>query len=543
MRSLASLLIVTGLLFGSCRDRETPQPPPPTSTTATTTVDAGPRKGGRLVRRLEGDINTLSYLHQSTEDERQVLQYIYDPLIDFNASLEPIAGTVERWEIEDEGKTYVLHIDPRAKFSDGQPVTAADVIFTLEKILDEPSVQFSAWFEALDRQQTKAVDDRTVRVVFTEARVPQLVYFNIGVLPKHVYEKLDLKKTTTVVGNGPYVFARRETGKTILLERNKNYWRDQPHIDSIQFRAIADDNLAWPALKRGDIDVGRVNNDTWFREKDDPAVASKIAFHDTYLLSYNCIPWNLKDPLFADARVRRALAMAFDRNAVIEKLYHGQARAISGPFLPDSWAHDPKIVPIEFNLEGAAALLTSAGWKDSDQDGVLDRDGKPFSFSVLIPSGSVPSENQAQIYQDSLKRLGVQLTITPLDTTTFFDRVLKGDFQAAFMAWVIDADPDPYGLFHSTQKPPAGLNISSYSNPEVDRLLDQGRTTFDRERRAAIYHQVHEILATEQPALWTVQVGMKWAVNKRVHDVSAGKGLGLFLWNPGPYAWWLEEAK
>jgi peptide/nickel transport system substrate-binding protein len=541
MRKFASLILAAGLVAAACTDRETPQPPAPVTTATTTAPDPGPRPGGRLIRRLEGNINTLSYVHQGTEEERQVLQYIYDPMIDFNAELEPIAGTIARWEISEDGKTYTLHIDPRAKFSDGQPVTAADVLFTLGRILDEESVQFAAWYQSMDREQTKAVDEKTVRVVFKEALVPQLIYFNIGVLPKHVYEKEDLKKTTKVVGNGPYVLARRETGKNILLERNPNYWREQPYLDSVLFRVIADDSLGWSALTRGDVHVSRVTNDTWAREKDKPEVASKIAFHNTYQLSYNCIPWNLKDPLFADARVRRALAMAFDRNAVIEQLYHGQARAVSGPFTPDNWSYNPKILPIEFNLEGAAALFGSAGWTDSDKDGVLDREGKPFSFTLLVTAGSESSAQQAQIYQDALKKIGVQMAISALDTAAFFDRVLQGNFQAALLAWSIDPDPDPYSLFHTTQSPPAGLNVSSYSNAEVDKLLEQGRTTFDRARRTEIYHQIHEIVATDQPTLWMVQVGMKWGVDKRFQDVQTAKGVGLFLWRPGPYAWWLKE--
>ena len=537
MRKLACSLVAAWFVLGACKGRETPAPPAPATTTQA--VQTGPVTGGRLVRRLETDVTSLNFVLHSTEDERQVLQYLYDPMIDFDANLEPIPGTVAKWEIEDGGKAYVLHIDPRAKFSDGTPVTAADVIFTLEKILDEDSMQFAAWFDGLDRKQTKAVDDKTVRVVFAEPRVAQLIAFNIGVMPKHVYEKGDFQKSKAVIGNGPYVLERRETGKTISLKRNDNYWREKPYIDSVLFRVIADDNVAWNALKRGDVHVSRVNNDTWAREKD--TVKDRFEFHNIYPLAYNCTPWNLKDPLFADASVRRALAMAFDRQAVIDRLYHGQARALSGPFTPDSWAYNPEVLPVELNLQGAAALLSSAGWKDSDKDGTLDREGKPFAFTMLIVAGSKTSADQSQIYQDALKKIGVKMDITTLDASAFFDRVLKGDYQSAMMSWSVDPDPDPYSLFHSSQQPPAGLNVVHYANAEADRLLERGRTTFDRTQRVQIYHQLHDIIASDQPYLFTVQVGYKWAVDKRVKGVRAGKGLGLFLWRPGPYAWWLAK--
>jgi peptide/nickel transport system substrate-binding protein len=268
--------------------------------------------------------------------------------------------------------------------------------------------------------------------------VTQLITFNIGVLPKHVYEKGDFQKNTAVIGSGPYVLDRRERG-TIFLKRNENYWREKPYIDSVVFRVIADDNVAWNALKRGDIHVTRVNNDTWAREKD--AVKDRIDFHNTWLLSWNGVPWNLKDPLFKDASVRRALAMAYDRQSVIDSLYHGQARAISGPFLPDTWAHNPEVHPTEFNPQSAAALLSAAGWKDSDGDGILDRDGKPFRFTLLISAGSKTSTDQAQIYQSFLRSIGVQMEIVTLDASAFFDRILKGNYQAAMLAWSNDPIP------------------------------------------------------------------------------------------------------
>ena len=540
-RKLAwSLLVIAPLLAGCRREKVQPPAPPVTQTTATA-ADAGPRTGGRLVRRLEADVNTLNALLQSTEDERQVLQYLYDPLIDFDQNLEPIAGTIAKWEILDGGKTYVLHIDPRAVFSDGQPVTAIDVLFTLETIVKGDSAQFASWFDALDLERSGADDDRTVRVVFREARVPQLYAFNIPVLPKHVYSKGKLDRISAVVGNGPYVLERRETGKTIALRRNEKYWREKPYIDSVVFRVIEDDTVAWNAIKRGDIHVARVNNDAWFRLKDDPSVTGRVVFHDAWELMYNCLPWNLQDPLFQDVRVRRALAMAYDRQGIIDRLYHGNARAISGPFLPDSWAYNPEVHPIEYNLQGAAALLASGGWRDSDNDGVLDRDGKPFAFTLLVAAGSATSSAQSQVYQDALKKLGVQMTISTADGAAFYDRLMKGDYQAALMAWTVDPDPDPFSLFHSSQVPPNGLNIVHFAHAEVDQLLVRGRTEFNRVRRADTYHQLHDVVASEQPYLFMMQVGMKWAVDKRVQNVRTAKGVGLFLWNPGPFGWWMKE--
>jgi peptide/nickel transport system substrate-binding protein len=543
MRRVAVALLLA-LAFAACR-RETPQPPPPAATT--TRAASGPRDGGRVVRRILNDVETLNYVLQSLEEERQVLAYLYDPLIDFDQKLEPIPATVARWEVLDSGKTYVLHLDPRATFSDGTPVLASDVVFTLHKILDEESIQFSSWFENLDRLKTIATDDHSLRVVFTKARAGQLLAFNVAVMPEHVYGKGDFKKNAKVIGNGPYVLKGRDRNRGILLERRADYWREKPHIQSVLFRPIADDAVALKALQRGDVDVSYLSNDQWFRIKDDAAIKARIDFRTVWLSSYNCILWNLSDPLFSDVRVRRALAMAFDRQSVIDKLYYGQARPVTGPFTPDSWAADPSVLPIDYNPQGAAALLSSAGWRDTDADGVLDRPGdkgpQKFAFTLLIPTGSKTTTDQAQVYQASLGALGVQMEVRPLDGSAYFEQMTKRNYQAAFTAWVNEPDPDPYGLFHSSQMPPNGFNVVGYVNAEADALMERARTELDPARRVDLYHELHQILARDQPYLFMVQVASKWAVNRRVHDVTAANGYGLFLWSPGPNAWWLEEAK
>ncbi|HUP59335.1 MAG TPA: ABC transporter substrate-binding protein [Thermoanaerobaculia bacterium] len=531
MRRLAPLL---ALLLLAC-PRETPQPPAPAPRKTVT----APQDGGRLVRRIENDIETLNYVLHTGEEERQVLTYLYDPLIALDQSLNPAPGIATKWEITEGNRVYTLHLDPRATFSDGVPVKASDVIFTLHKMIDV-SLQFGSWFETLDRAQTKPLDDHTVRVVFKEPRVTQLLSFNIGIMPEHVYGKGDFGKITAVVGNGPYVLKKRERG-TILLERRADYWREKPRIASVLFRFVADDAVAWNAIKRGQIDVGRIHNETWFRDKDNPAVKEKIEFQNVWPLSYNFFIWNLKNPLFADVRVRRALAMNYDRRTVIDTLYHGQARPVTGPFVPDQWAYNHEVLPIEFNPQAAAAVLASAGWSDANGDGTLEREGKPFRFDLLIPSENAAIRSQAQVYQDALRRAGITMNIREMDGAAYFDRVLQGNFESAFFSWYLDPDPDPFSIFHSSQVPPNGLNAGSYVSAEADQLIEQGRAEFDHARRAEIYHHLHDLIARDQPYLFTLQPAFKFPVNRRVQNVHVAPGLGLFLWHPGPFAWWLKQ--
>jgi peptide/nickel transport system substrate-binding protein len=532
MRRLAAIVL---LVLSLACTRETPQPPPTTSSAESS------HEGGRLVRRLEGNVTTLNYLLQQTEDERQVLSLLYDPLIDLDQNLVPIPGVTASWEVLDGGKTYVLHLDPRANFSDGTPVRASDVVFTLNKIFDAQSTQFSPWFDGMDRTQTKAVDERTVRVVFDEVHAGRVYSFNIGVMPEHVYAKGDFAKTTKLVGNGPYVLKKRERDRSLLLERRENYWREKPAIASVLFRPITDNAVAWRTLQSGAVDVSRVDNDLWARVKDDPAVQQKLEFHDVWQLGYNCIVWNVSDPLLEDARVRRALAMSFDRENVIKELHHGQARAVTGPFTPDQRENNPEVSPIDFNPTAASALLASAGWRDTDGDGLLDRDGKKFELTLLIVARSAVSRDQAQAFQATLAPIGVRLEIKALDEAAFYDLVLNRNYQSAFVFWVNDPDPDPSDLFHSKKASPNGMNVTGYASEEADQLMDEAARELDPNRRIDLYHQLHDVLARDQPYLWTVQVAEKWAVNRRVKNVQVAKGFGLFHWYPDSRAWWIGQ--
>lgn len=503
-----------------------------------------PVSGGTLVRRIGSDVNTLNFARSTTIYEKYVLSYLHDSLLEWDENLDLAPGLAREWSVSEDGKSYTFLLDRRATFSDGQPVRASDVVFTLRKIVDPASqaVQLAGLFDGIALDRTRAVDDFTVEVGFRQARAGQLTAFNIPILAEHVYGEGDFVQdhNWNVVGTGAYRLVRREAGREILLERRDDYWRTRPYIDRIRFRVLSDETVAWNAMKRGDIDEMQIRSDIWKAEKDTPQVRAMMEIHRFYELAYNFIAWNNRNPILADRNVRRALTMCLDRPALVENLYHGTARIISGPFTPDQWAYNPRVAPLQYHPDAAQVLLAEAGWADADGDGILDRRGTPLRIEALLSAGSQTSLQQGQVLQDTLKRVGVDLVLTPLEGATFFERIVNGEFEAAFLGWGIDPDPDLFSTFHSSQVPPVGQNFVYYSNPEVDRLIVEGRREFDFQKRKAIYHQLHELLNEDQPYTWTVQVSQKWGVNRRVRNVKVGRGLGLFLWHPDSLAWWID---
>ncbi|HET8797198.1 MAG TPA: ABC transporter substrate-binding protein [Thermoanaerobaculia bacterium] len=505
------------------------------------TQDDRPRDGGTLVRRLDGDVRTLNpVLAYGTE--RYVAQYLFTPLIYLDRDQRPIPGAAQRWFVRDGGRVYRFVLDARARYADGAPVRARDVEFTLQKIVEAASrAQMAESFLYLDRTRTRVVDDRTIDVAFTRPLSTQLTRFaEVYVVPAHVYEHGNFQEdfNARAVGSGPYTLRTYEPGRQIVVERRADYWGDKPHIQTVIFRVIQDHETAWNALKLGDIDETFLRADTWRRAAQDRALTAHIRFERFPGHTYSYIAWNNRRPLFADPRVRRALSMCIPVDTVVQTLYSGTARRITGPFRDGDAARNPAIAPVAYNPVEGARILADAGWTDRDADGVLDDNhGTPFAFALEI----FPNDRAfAELAQAELRRVGIAVELRIIDAA--IPRIREGNFDAAYLGVDLDSDPDLFGTFHSSQKPPHGGNIVSYANPDVDRLIDEARTEFDVARRQHLHRQLHALLAADQPYTWIVQPDAKWALRRRVRGVQNSPGRGLFLWYPGEFDWWLTDA-
>ena len=277
-RYLAALFLVL-----ACSN-ERPLPP-------TTSVDEStPQEGGTVVRRLQSDVSTLNPILSTSGYDRFVAFFLFTPMVHFDVNLQVIPGLAEKWDITPDGKLYTFHLNPSATFSDGSPVRASDVLFTLKKIADpqNEAPQIAGGFEQLDLRNTKIIDDHTIAVAFKQELAAQLAHFNdLLVLPEHVYSKGDFKTdfAARAVGSGPYRLVRREPGKEILLERRPEYWGKRPYLQQVLFKVIIDDGTAWNAMKRGDIDESMIAADTWLMESRRPELTKTIDFRRFYTLT------------------------------------------------------------------------------------------------------------------------------------------------------------------------------------------------------------------------------------------------------------------
>jgi peptide/nickel transport system substrate-binding protein len=213
--------------------------------------------------------------------------------------------------------------------------------------------------------------------------------------------------------------------------------------------------------------------------------------------------FNLKHPFFQDRKVRQAIAYAIDKDEIVDVILFGLGSPATGPYVPNTWPYNPEVKLYEHNPERARELLAEAGWKDTDGDGILDKDGRPFSFTVITNMGNSLRMNTATIIQWKLRQVGIKVDIRALEFSTFInDFINKRRFEAVILGWSIGLDADQYDIWHSSKTKEKEFNFVSYSNPEVDRLLEEGRRTFDLDERKKAYFRIQEILAEDLPYIF-----------------------------------------
>ncbi|MDH3215273.1 MAG: peptide-binding protein [Candidatus Krumholzibacteria bacterium] len=531
---LVAILVVTACSNDTDREGAAKRNPPPVEQ---------PAYGGTVLRHLQSDCKTLNWVLYTTVYEDYVLRYLYDYLLDYDADLQIVPVLAESYDISKDHLRITVTLRDSVRWHDGEFVTSDDVKFTVDKILDPaiPAVNKRSWFEKLDKIETP--DHRTAVFVWSEPYAPALhALTQLAPIPKHVYGQSDFMEhpaNRAPVGNGAFKFEEWRTSQTISLLRNDDYYRDNAYVDRVVFRIIPDQAVALAALKTGELDEMKVRQLQWETQTNDKEFLKKFEKSYYYVPQYNYLAWNCRSVWFKDKRVRKAMTLLFDRQSLNEKVYSGYAELVSGPFYINSWAYDKSIDPLPFDPQAAKKLLDEAGWIDSDNDGIREREGVNFEFE-FSSTGSRIALEFAQLLQEECAKVGIGVEIRQLEGSTYFDKVYKGEYDAAALSWRLDNDPDIYDTFHSSEVPPIGLNHTFYSNTTVDSLLELGKVEFDPDRRREIYHRVHRLIHEDQPYTFVNSVPEKRPISKRIGNVVISPD-GPFRFYPGAIYWFIKS--
>lgn len=468
--------------------------------------------------------------------------------------------------------TYYLRDD--VTWSDGQPYTAKDLEFGFATI-NNPFVDgdsLRGYYS--DVVECTSIDEHTVRMKYREQYFLALEFTaGLGLFapPLHVFEQYakeqgkslvfdrltteeeDAKNVWSVhgqqfgkffneerrygrspIGNGPYVVSEwSQQDKRLTLTRREDYWSKEhgTYLDRIVIKFIEDSPTALAALRAGEIDFfWRPSPEQYFKE-----LAGQDWVKKNYVRAGGVIPtfsyigWNMRKPMFQDRRVRLALAMLFDKKEFFEKNYYGAGVLVSGPQYFYGKAYDHSVQSIGTDRSAARDLLAEAGWIDTDGDGILDKNGKPFLFTLLVPPGNPTVRAMIEVMQQSYLQAGIKVNVQELEWAAYLEKVISRDFDVCTMSWASSPESDPNQIWHSDGAKPGvrGSNHVGFANKQADELIERIRVTLDPEERKRLFYSFHRLIDSEQP------YDFLWSRKEHLVYHQKFRGVKLYALRPG----------
>ncbi len=504
-------------------------------------AESAPVNGGTAVVATVSDFDAFNDLVSTDFETNQVRNFmLFMPLLRLDEELNFEPYLADSFGVAKDGLSITFRIRDGVTWHDGTPTTVDDVIWSFEMI-KRPEIAYanSAYFQyvtSVDR-----IDDRRVRFNFSRAHSDApMNYTQWQTMPKHLLEDVDPADMKNAefnrkpVGNGPFKFVSWQPEQQVVFEVNEEFLLGRPHLDRVVFRVIPEQTTELTELLTGGIDYMRA-----IPPKEMARVeSSDRAYSITYpTRSYTFLAWNTRNPLFEDPLVRRALTMAIDRKQIVDALLYGYGQIGVADVMPFQWPFHETLEPWPYDPERAKAMLSEAGWTDTDGDGLIDKDGRPFRFSLRTNQGNDLREDIVVIVQNDLEKVGVDVQPRLMEWNTFIDDLKAKQFDAAVSGWAVDFNFDPTDLF-STAAIEGQYNYPSYTNPRADTLMQQALTTIDREKAKPLWHEYQEIIHRDQPYTFLYYLEERVGVSTRLQNVEAdARGYLVGIVN-----WWIPES-
>jgi peptide/nickel transport system substrate-binding protein len=517
-----------------------------------------PRPGGTVVVGSPADLQSLNSLTSSDAASRMVQQsLLLMPLVMYDENYQAAPWLAERWDtvrVHPDTLEVTFHVRRDVRWHDGEPVTARDVLFTFQRAI-QPETAFPnrASFD-LWSPDAELLDEHTIRFRVRPHDDFLAIWYDLSPMPAHLLADVPASElanhpfgTTRPVGNGPFRFVRRVPNQEWVFEANPDFPEalgGRPYLDRIVYRVIPEQTTLLTEILTGRVDVYPAPNPNQAEQLE---AAREVRLLSTPYRAYTHIGWNTRNPLFADARVRRALTLAIDRRAIVEALLYGHGDEGVSTSTPVHWVYDDQyraLVPPR-DVAAARALLTQAGWVPGP-DGVLrDATGRQFRFTLVTNQGNDMRRDVAEIVQAQLRPLGIRAEPRSLEWNTLIG-LLDGhldadgnrvrDFEAVVSGWVNNFRKDDAAILHSRNLD-SPFQETGFSDATVDRLLDQLPLMTDRDRARPLWQEYHQRLVELAPYTILFYPDRLLAHRDRVHGVRID-ARGDFI---SAAEWWVER--
>lgn len=459
---------------------------------------------------------------------------------------EPLMA--ESWSLSEDKLTYTVKLRKGILWHDftdpvtgrewrDVEVTAHDFKFYLDVVMN-PRTNCAPLRTGLqDIRDIEIVNDYEFKVIWKRRYfLSESMTLGLSPLPRHLYHAYegpfdplkfndDHRRNRMIVGCGPYRFVRWDKDARVVFTRWEKYFGNAlgigPAIRDIAYEIIKMDNTRFQALLSGGIDWMGLTPEQWVARTAVPQFGEKgtLKKYRTTGRAYSYIGYNLKKPLFQDRRVRQALTMLVDRERILKNIYHGLGRIVTGPFYYDSPYNDRSIEPWPFDPARAGKLLAEAGWRDTDGDGILDKDGGKFEFTIMEIANHPIQTRMLPIIKEDMARAGIDMKIQTFEWSVYIQRLDQRNYEACTLGWSAPFESDPYQIWHSDSDSDNGSNHIGFRNPEADRLIEAFRGEFDVKKRIELAHQLQRLLHEEQPYTFLFSADRLEVISARYRNV------------------------
>jgi peptide/nickel transport system substrate-binding protein len=527
---IIAVAVAVALAAGCAKKQDAAETSAPSS-------DVAPAYGDAIVEGSIGDVSGFLTAVTSDSASHTAAGYVFNGLVRYDRNLKLEGELAESWEVSPDGRKITFHLRKGVMWHDGKPFTSGDVMFTYRRMIDPNTpTAYAEDFKQVTRASNP--DPYTFVVEYEKPFAPALASWGMHILPKHLLEMYpDISRSPLnkkPVGTGPFRFVEWKTGEKTVFEANPDYFEGRPYLSRVITRVIPDPATMFLELKSGGIDMMGLTPIQYTRQTNTEEFRRSFNKYRYLSFGYTYLGFRLSHPLFSDRRVRQAFAYAIDKKEIIDGVLFGLGQEATGPYKPGTWAHNPDVKRYPHDPERAKALLAEAGWKDAGGEGVLEKGGRKFAFTVLTNAGNESRAKTAAIIQQNLAAVGIRMEIRTLEWSAFINEFVdKRKFDAVILGWSISQDPDQYDIWSSKKTGPKELNFVGFADAEVDRLLEEGRRTFDIEKRKKAYFRIQEILAEEQPYVFLYYPDSLPVVQKRIHGIEpapAGISYNFIKW-------------
>src|SRR5919202_3438445 len=451
------------------------------------------RRGGTLRVGLDVDADTLDPRLSKNTSGFRVKELAFNGLVAINPDYSPVPDLAEKWDNPDD-KTWVFHLRQGVRFHDGSNLTANDVKYSYESVLDQSfNSPARAFYLSVDK--IDATDTNTVTFTLKSPFAPFLSYMDLGIVPRAAGAKSDFGNKP--IGTGPFKVDAWNTGDSVDLSAFDNFSGGRPNLDRVRLKVVPDNSARVVALESGDLDFVQspLSPQDVAREQS----GGKLKVDRTPAAGYTYVNLNTADPILSDKKVRQALSHLVNKQQIIDTIYKGIGKPANGPIVPGMWAYSADVPSYDYSPDKAKQLLDDAGWK-AGGDGIRARDGQRLSLTVRTHSEDPDRKQLIQVLQSEFQNVGIEATTNTVEFPAFFQDVQDGKYQVAVLGWLNLSDPDRATFRQFTIDGTA--NYGKYRNEQVDALLKQARTTLDQSQAKSLYANAVKQIVDDAPYIF-----------------------------------------